>query len=61
MRFGEVYIHWLTIRNSAQYFAIVIADDQCNDGDPRYYRLGSSLCGRASTSALRPSSLGSLR
>jgi hypothetical protein len=56
-----MYIHWLAIGDAVQYFAIVIADDQSNDGDPRCYRLGITLCAKASTATVRLNPLGSIR
>jgi hypothetical protein len=61
VRFGEVYIDWLAIRNAGQYFAIVIADDQSNDGDPRCHRLGITLCARESTAMVGLNPLGNIR
>jgi hypothetical protein len=56
-----MYIYWLAIGDAGQYLAIMIADDESDDGDPRWYRLGGCLCRMASTSALRPSPLRSIR
>jgi hypothetical protein len=56
-----MYIHWLAIGDAGQYFAIVIADDQCDDRDPRYYGLRITLCPKASTATVRPNPLGSIR